>query len=141
MEQLRIRSHGRYGLEVKSRYILGNGTQDERDENEHRRQQRKRQSYDVGMYLFFPYSFNVNPSTYPRDTFFEDLKLYLRFDTPGFSVEDLLDESSDTSPLVRCERMVEEAEQSGNKLPYEPFSYESKILANVFKSLLRDWYY
>ncbi len=129
MEKLRIRSHGRYSLEIKSRYLL-----DEAD------RPHRRDYYDVEVYFFLPQSFHVDTSTYPREQFFEYLKLYLRFDTPSFDAEELLDPASDYSPLARCEAMVERTEKRGNPIPVEPFIYESRLLGCVWKSLLRDWY-
>lgn len=149
MEKVRIRRRGRYSLEIKSRYLLGetghdgdayasrSGKQDTR-----KRQGRikpKKYLFDVGIFFFLPYSFNIRPSTYPRESFFEELKLYLRFDTPFFTVSQLLDSSVESSPLVRCERLVRDSAREKNPVPLEPFVYESRLLGCVYKSLLRDW--
>ena len=128
MEKLRIRSHGRYSLEIKSRYILLKPPQ-----------KRGRCLYDIDIYFFFPHSFNINPVTYQKERFNEDLKLYLRFDTPSFTIQELLDEKSSLSPLVRAENMVHNHKEK-EPFPEEPFIYETKLLGNVYKSLFRDWF-
>lgn len=128
MEQLRIRSHGRYALEIKSRYILQLPPEN-----------RRNCLYDIDIYFFLPHSFNINPVTYEKERFNEDLKLYLRFDTPGITIHELLNNKSEISPLARVEKMVREHNRK-KPLPPEPFIYETKLLGNVYKSLFRDWY-
>lgn len=129
MEKLRIRSHGRYSLEAKSRYLL-NGTE----------KPRRRRLYETEIYFFLPQTFHIDPSSFRREKFFNNLKLYLRFDTPSFHAEELLDPASESSPLARCEAMVERAEKRGIAVPPEPFVYEARLLGCVWKSLLRDWH-
>lgn len=118
MKRFLLRRHGRYSFELKIRYLLN-------------REVKKRRNYfNIKFYLFFPYSFNINPFSYPKEHFYEDQKLYLRFNTPVFTPQELTSEAN--SPFVRCrERPIDT----------DDYMYETKLCGSVCKSMVRDAYY
>ena len=99
---------------------------------------RKKYSCDVNIYFFMPYSFNIGPGTYDRNNFYNELKLYLRFNTPLLSARELLDHGSAISPLARLEKMIVRSGETGHFENPEDYIYEGKLLACIYKSLLRD---
>ncbi|WP_455383259.1 hypothetical protein [Salinispira pacifica] len=125
-EPFRLKQRDRQSIELKFRYMLD------------REQGGREHDYDVSIYFFFPYSFNINAGTYERNSFYDDLKLYLRFNTPVLKTSELLDPESDVSPLVRIEQMIERARKGEKPLPAEECIYEGKLLGCIYKSLLRD---
>ena len=124
-KNIRIKQRDRYSLEFKIRYIL-------------KRKHNKKSKYNVNLFLFFPSSFNINRNTFEKNNFYEDFKLYLRFDTPIFDSKDLLNRESHASPLVRMENLVERREKNKIPVPLDSFVYENKLLGCIYKSLLRD---
>lgn len=125
-EPFRMKQRDRQSIELKFRYMLDSARTE------------RRSVYNVNLYFFFPYSFNMNSGSYDRNQFYDDLKLYLRFNTPTLKVHELLDKSSRVSPLRRIERMVRAAQKSGKTIPVDDFIYEGKLLGCIYKSLLRD---
>ena len=125
MPELSLKQRDRYSFELKLRYLL--------DE-----QRPRSQSYHLDLYFFLPYAFHIDGSTYPPELFYEDLKLYLRFDTPEFSAQELLDPASAASPLARLERLMHAFEQDGTYPDRKRWAYEAKMLGCVYKSLLRN---
>ncbi|MFO7731721.1 MAG: hypothetical protein R6V86_13275 [Spirochaetia bacterium] len=126
MKRYLIRRHGRYSVELKFRYFI------------HRQVKKRRNYFNIKFYLFFPYSFNINSTTYPKDHFYEDQKLYLRFNTPVFTLEEL--RSEENSPFVKSSAMLGEALQQGREPNMQEYFYETKLCGSVYKSVLRDSY-
>ena len=127
MRRFLFRQHGRYSLELKFRYLIS------------RRYKKRKNSFNIKFYFFFPYSFNINPVSYPKEHFYEDQKLYLRFNTPVFSMEGLA--SEERSPFLRSRKMLSEALDNPQGLDMDEFVYETKLCGSIFKSVVRDSYY
>ncbi|MDZ7794453.1 MAG: hypothetical protein U5P10_12415 [Spirochaetia bacterium] len=126
MKRYIIRRHGRYSVELKFRYFI------------HRQVKKRRNYFNIKFYLFFPYSFNINSTSYPKDHFYEDQKLYLRFNTPVFTLEEL--RSEENSPFVKSSTILEQALQEGHEPDMQDYVYETKLCGSVYKSVLRDSY-
>jgi hypothetical protein len=124
METVVLKQRDRNSVEVKSRYIVD-------------RSSGARNSYHLRLYFFFPRPFAVTAESYEPEQFFQQLKPYLRFNTPTFTVRELLDETSEFSPLTRLKGLVEEL--GTDKFDESRFVHESKLLGAVYKSILRDF--
>jgi hypothetical protein len=119
VKQLRLKRRDRRTLEVKARYLLDPD------------RERRRENFDVSIYFFFPEPFNMTRESFPREKLYEDMRLYLRFDTPRYKgPEELLDPDSVESPLVRLEKRVPQNERSR--------VFEARMLGCIVKSMLRD---
>ncbi len=130
-----LKQRDRFSIEMKFRHLVK------------KREKQRLYRYGISIYFFFPQPFNINRNTYDRSTFYDHVKLYMRFNTPQFGIEKLLDPAHDTSPLVRVERMVEACGKDGpdgpdgadgTSIDRDEFIYESKLLGCIYKSLLRD---
>lgn len=121
-----VKQRDRQSIELKFRYLLK------------RKPRHAKYTYDVNIYFFLPYSFNISPGSYDRNLFYNEMKLYLRFNTPILSAEELLNSESAISPLIRLEKMVSHFEDVGFFSNPEDVIYEGKLLACIYKSLLRD---
>jgi len=122
-----FRQHGRYSLELKFRYLIPKSDR------------RNRNSFDIRFFFFMPYSFNVNADSYPKEHFYEDQKLYLRFNTPSFGLHELAESSR--SPFVRSRKLIERVSEEGAALDRNSYLYETKLCGSVYKSTLRETYY
>lgn len=119
-----VKPRGKASIEVKSRYLLGPDAG------------ARRERFTVDLHFFLPASFRVGPDTYERPQFYRDAKTHVRFDTPQLDLESILATECSDSPLVRLEKMAQAAEDGG-ALRTDTLLYESKLLAAVYKSLLR----
>ncbi|MFP3960514.1 MAG: hypothetical protein ACLFUX_10125, partial [Spirochaetaceae bacterium] len=126
MDKVLLKQRDRYSIEVKARYLI---------EGRHA----PRHAFGLRMYFFLPQPFRVSRATYDSQSFFRQLKLYLRFNTPVFSIDELTEPLSDASPLIRVEKLLHRHMQEGSPLDKPAFVYESKLLGTVYKSILRDF--
>lgn len=90
--------------------------------------------YTQEFYLFIPNSLQINSNTYSKQSFYLDQTNLIRYKTPEFSFEQLLDATSQRSPLTR---IVALCEQSDNPYHRNELSDELKLMANVVRSTLR----
>ena len=123
MIDLRVRRRDRYSLEIKSRHLF------QREPGGRPPDTRVRTS----IYFFLPYSFNIRPETFDEERFFQDIKLYVRFDTPRLTVDQVVAPGSETSPLRRLGELL-----GRQPLPEKWIVYELKLFGALYKSLLRD---
>lgn len=124
METVILKQRDRKSLEVKSRYLID-------------RSSGATNSYTLKLHFFFPRPFAIHGGTYDPEKFFDQLKPYLRFNTPTFTVAELLDGQSETSPLARVERLL--STQAAAAADSDRLIHETKLLGAVYKSMLRDF--
>jgi hypothetical protein len=93
-----------------------------------------RRSAETRLVFFLPYSFDIRPDTYDPDGFFQDIKLYLRFNTPLIPIDELCDRNNERSPLTRVLQMLD----SPADTDFRSLDYELRLLGAVIKSNLRD---
>ncbi|MFP4115258.1 MAG: hypothetical protein ACOCZB_00520 [Spirochaetota bacterium] len=120
----RIRRRDRYSLELKFRHILD----PDRERYPRTRATRMR------LVFFLPHSFNIRPETMDPEEFYDDVKLYVRFNTPTLHIDEMLEPDSPESPLARICRMLE----SPGEVAQKTLKYEAQLLGAVTKSALRD---
>jgi hypothetical protein len=74
------------------------------------------------LYLFIPESLQINRETYTAGQFYWDEINLIRYKTPTFTFEELLDPKNSKSPLYSAEKLQQEV----------------KLFANIFRSTLRS---
>ena len=124
MEIVILKQRDRNSIEIKSRYLIN-------------RSAGARNSYKLHLYFFFPRPFAITDTNYDPASFFDQLTPYLRFNTPTFTIDELLDEDSVNSPLTRLTVLTDSFGTPG--FDPERYAHESKLLGAVYKSLLRDF--
>lgn len=90
--------------------------------------------YTQEFYLFIPTTLQINSKTYSKESFYLDQTNLIRYKTPAFTFDQLLDSDSQRSPLTRIISLCDQTDSSQNR---EIFSDELKLLANVLKSTMR----
>ena len=83
MIQDSIKIHDDFSVEIKSIY-----------ENIFKK---KKTKYDTITYLFIPNGFNSDAQTYTKEKFYNDVKVYVRYNASNYSLDDIL--QLQTSPL------------------------------------------
>ena len=89
----RLELHDRDQFEVKLDYAIDPAQLENR--------------YVVDAYFFLPKSLGVDAQTYPKAQFYSDVQAYIRFKTPGLSLEDLARTEDASSPLARLMQLLE----------------------------------
>lgn len=119
LESEKIFAHDRAQLELKSEFIPS----EKEDE----------QLFVQELYMFIPNSLDINPLTYSKADFYQDRVNFIRYKTPVFSIEELLNLQNSSSPLCRIDRLTSQASIDKDKV-----IDELKLLANTFNSALRE---
>lgn len=78
-----VKIHDNFSIEIKSIY-----------ENIYKK---KKSKYDTITYLFVPNGLNINAQTYSKNKFYNDVKVYIRYNTPLYTLSEIL--KLETSPL------------------------------------------
>jgi len=86
-------------------------------------------------FIFIPSSLQINDQTYSKARFYEDQTNLIRFKTPEFSFDELLNPRATNSPLIRLKEYERPLLDDEDQIAFER---EVKLFANVFRSTLRD---
>ncbi|HEV8052281.1 MAG TPA: hypothetical protein VGP47_07295 [Parachlamydiaceae bacterium] len=90
--------------------------------------------YTQEFYLFIPNSLQINSTTYSKQSFYLDQTNLIRYKTPEFSFEQLLDGNSNRSPLTRIISLCDQTDNADHR---SELSDELKLMANVVRSTMR----
>jgi len=97
---------------------------------------RKKSKYTTITYLFFPNSLNVNHKTYPSTKFYNDVRLFIKYDTPNYNLSDInIGERSLLQNLTKNTRKFIKNRSEKNR---SRFKDQVKMFAATFCSLLRE---
>ena len=100
---------------------------------------KKKTSYLLETFFFFPKSLQINKDTYSREHFFSDLSDRIRFKTPQMSLERILDEKNALSPLnVIISKLDQIQERYSDPSIIRTITRELRLLACIVKTSLRD---
>lgn len=86
--------------------------------------------YTQEFYIFLPNALQINDQTYSKEEFYRNQTNLIRYKTPEFSLEELIDPRNFRSPLNRL-KLAKGTE-------YEMIEDELKLLGNIFRSSLRS---
>lgn len=85
-------------------------------------------------YLFIPNVLQINSSTYSKELFYRDQTNLIRYKTPEFTIEELLDPENSLSPLTRISDLLTQPHSQEN---IDVIQDEVKLLGNIVRSALR----
>lgn len=92
--------------------------------------------YHVDTYFFVPDNLGIQPGTYTREDFFEDLTRYIRLKTPAMQFEAIADGAD--SPLVKLEQAMLPLASSPSQTERRFYTDRMKMFCSILKSALRD---
>lgn len=97
--------------------------------------------YTQELYLYIPAALQVNPDTYGKDRFYQDKTNLIRYKTPEFTIQQIIDPEQNKSPLyIIKEELAHPITQNGNGT-VKTIEKELKLLANIVRSTLRSELY
>lgn len=94
----------------------------------------KHSEYIQEFYFFIPNSLQINRHTYTKAQFYFDQTNLIRYKTPEFSFEELLNLNNKRSPIVRIMKICDSPDTPNNRVI---LSDELKLLGNIVRSTLR----
>ncbi len=96
---------------------------------------RKKSKYTTITYLFIPDSLNINKKTYPPTKFYNDVRLFIKYDIPHYSLDDIDQrETSLLRNLIGNTRNFMKYPNRKNRAVYEE---QVKMFAATFNGLVR----
>lgn len=122
MIQNSVKIHDNFSLEIKSIY-----------ENTSKR---KKTKYDTITYLFIPNGLHINNQTYPKTKFYNDVKVYIRYNASEYTLEEII--NLKTGPLnlfiKSVKNIVKEKSTKKNILDFEA---KVKLLGAILNNSLK----
>ena len=121
-----IERHDLYNFESKIDYTLETT-------------EKKETMYLLATYLFIPYSLHINKDSYSREQFFSDKNNYIRFKTPKMTIDGIVDERNELSPMNIILKGLKDIEEgNSSKDPLIKIQRELCLNASIIKAILRD---
>lgn len=98
--------------------------------------ERKKSKYNTLTYLFLPNSLNINDKTYSATKFYNDVRLFTKYDSPNYTLNDInIGENSLLENLKKDTKSFLTRQSEKNRALYRD---QVKMFAATFSSLLQD---
>ncbi len=97
---------------------------------------KRKSKYTTITYVFFPDSLNINDKTYPSTKFYNDNRLFIKYDTPNYSLDDI--NLGEASLLKKLLKTTEKYINNRSKKNYSHYKDQIKMFAATFSSLVRQ---
>ncbi|WP_299528910.1 hypothetical protein [uncultured Lutibacter sp.] len=117
-----VKIHDNFSLEIKSIY-----------ENISKK---KKTKYDTITYLFIPNGLNINNQTYSSSKFYNDVKVYIRYNASEYLLEEIINLKTGPLNLFKksAKRIVKEKLSKKNRLDFES---KVKMLGAILNNSLK----
>lgn len=98
---------------------------------------RKKTKYDTITYLFIPNGLNINSQTYTKAKFYNDVKVYIRYNAPRYKLNEIL--TLKTSPLNQLTAIANKLKSDKKSKKYNlEFESNVKMLGAILNNTLND---
>lgn len=119
MIDIKTKQHDKFSLEFKVGFIT--------------RRKLRKNDFKMAMWIFVPRGLDINPSTYSKSNFYQDLKSNIRLITPKFLLRDIPGE-----PVGILRKACEDAASNPTNTFFREYEYHIKMFAAIVKSAARD---
>lgn len=124
MIELRGHIHDRYTLEFKLGFLKSHSRPG-------------RTEYVMDTWMFFPDALYLNAQTYPKETFYRDLRTMTRLITPRFTLQQIA--NADNLPLSRLKKWCQLMAEKDTPRHRQMYEHQVKIFCCIVRSALRDY--
>ena len=97
---------------------------------------KKVSEYTTITYLFISDSLNINDKTYPATKFYNDVRLFLKYDTPNYTLDDI--NSGDNALVKTLEMNAELFIKNNSDKNHAQFTDQMKMFVSTVSGLLRE---
>ncbi|MCB0475111.1 MAG: hypothetical protein KDC69_05510 [Flavobacteriaceae bacterium] len=98
--------------------------------------EKKKSEYITSTYLFFPNSLNINSKTYPATKFYNDVRLFIKYNTPNYTFNDI--DAGKDSLLNNLKKNTETFLNQQSEKNRSLYRDQVKMFAATFCSLLSE---
>ncbi len=92
--------------------------------------------FSMNTWIFVPYSLDINPYTYSKNTFYRDLRSHTRLITPVYLLSNMVKGKGE--PFYLLKSSFERLASDPVKESIGDFEYNIKMFSAIFKSAVRD---
>ena len=114
--------HDRFSIEFKMGFVT--------------RRKLRRNDFSVYMWIFVPKSLDINPDSYSKADFYQDVKSNVRLITPRFLLREIAGGSA--TPLLKLRRAFENLALNPTRTMTSEYEYQIKMFAAITKSASRE---
>lgn len=111
-----LKQHSQFQVEIKNHYPVD--------------YHQERIDHSLDIFIFSPFVLDTNGRTYPREQIIADSRIYTRYSIYETTLEEIIDEGNNESPLLRIERLL--SKRPMDEVHRARVSYELRVLANTF---------
>ncbi len=97
---------------------------------------RKKSTYATVTFLFFPDALNINERKYPKTKFYNDVRLFLKYDIAYSALSEL--NTGKKSLLKKVEKSTDAFIKDGSVKHKYQYEQQIKMLASTFSNLLKE---
>lgn len=124
MIDVQAKIHDQYSLELKVGYTA--------------RQELPKSDFVMNTWIFIPDSLDINRRTYPKESFYRDMRSNMRLITPAFQLEEL--SKTDNQPFRLLKTACQKALSTTGEKELNDFESQSKMYSSIYKSTIRNAY-
>jgi hypothetical protein len=117
-----IKIHDRFAFELKLEFPVSSG-------------KKKKDNFNFEMFLFLPYSLDVNKHNFLREDFYRSLKMNIRLTSPHYRLEELL--NGNDSPFAKLEESMLGCSESPDEKNLQQAGQQLKKYCSIFGSAMR----
>lgn len=122
MIEVTTKIHDKFALEFKLGFVA-----DEKS---------RKSDFSANMWLFFPKSLDINPNTYTKANFYQDIKSNVRLITPKYPLGEIV--HGDAQPLGYLRKAFSHLATEPSDATLDEFEYQIKMFSAIVKSAARD---
>jgi hypothetical protein len=120
--ELHAKIHDKFSIEFKVGFVA--------------RKRREISNFVMNTWIFIPGTLDINPLAYKKDTFYRDIKSYLRLITPVYPLARIAEAGE--APLLLLERAAGKLARSRSRVVVDEHRAHVRMFASIIKSALRD---
>ena len=117
-----IKIHDRFAFEVKLEFPVSKG-------------KKKKDSFNFEMFLFLPYSLDVNKHNFLREDFYRSLKTNIRLTSPHYRLEEVLE--GENAPFEKLKESILRCRKHPDEKNLQYAKQQLKKYCSIFGSALR----
>ncbi|MEG2277778.1 MAG: hypothetical protein RSC80_08110 [Odoribacter sp.] len=121
MIDVQVRIHDRFSVEFKIGYLV--------------KKNLPVNDFMMNTWIFIPNSLDINPSTYTKNQFYNDVKSNIRLITPIYELDEMTDGKA--LPFIFLQGILRELEVEPTREHLTDYEYQIKMFCSITKSALR----
>jgi len=117
-----VKLHDKFSVELKVGFVA--------------KKKKKINDFAMNIWIFIPFSLDINRFTYSKTDFYRDIKTHIRLITPVFLLRDIAE--GENSPFLYLRKSFSGMASQPTRTNREEYEYQIKMFIAILKSSLRE---